>query len=162
MCDYSLHHFSNRLAVEGEQLLVHRFPTGTLGLASPFDLWTPEEPSDQTTAGWWSRIKNWLILSDEKSVPAVCIPPGAQLVLRDIPQCLQRQLGVGEEEEVTFVQLGADAYSYRDAVRFNNGREVLLQKLAEGQRVDVLCLASVEAGPLQTLPAAVTRPLRGA
>jgi len=66
MCDYSLHHFSNRLAVEGEQLLVHRFPTGTLGLASPFDLWTPEEPSDQTTAGWWSRVKNWLILSGHR------------------------------------------------------------------------------------------------
>jgi len=33
MCDYSLAHFPNRLAVEGEQLIVHRFDSGTLGLA---------------------------------------------------------------------------------------------------------------------------------
>jgi hypothetical protein len=162
MCDYSLHGFSNRLAVEGEQLLLHRFPTGTLGLASPSDLWTPTEPPDQTRRGWWSRVKCWLSLSGKKSIPAVCIPPGAQLVLRDIPQRLQQQLGVSDEEEVTFVQLSADAYSYRDAVRFNNGREALLQKLAEGQRVDVMCLAPVKVAPLQVWPAAVTRQLRGA
>ena len=31
MCDYSLAHFPNRLAVAGEELVVHRFNTGTLG-----------------------------------------------------------------------------------------------------------------------------------
>jgi hypothetical protein len=35
MCDYSLAGVPNRLAVEGEELVVHRFPTGALGLASP-------------------------------------------------------------------------------------------------------------------------------
>jgi hypothetical protein len=35
MCDYSLAHYPNRLAVEGEQLVVHRFSSGTVGLASP-------------------------------------------------------------------------------------------------------------------------------
>jgi hypothetical protein len=33
---------------------------------------------------------------------------------------------------------------YRDAVGFNNGREILLQKLEVGQRVDVLCLSLAE------------------
>jgi hypothetical protein len=33
MCDYSLAHFPNRLAVEGEQLIVHRFDTLSIGLA---------------------------------------------------------------------------------------------------------------------------------
>ena len=157
MCDYSLHALPNRLAVEGEPLLLHRFPTGTLGLASPSDLWTPAEPPDQTRTGWWSRVKSWLSRSGGKPIPAVCIPPGAQLVLRDIPQCLQQQFGVGDEEEVTFAQLSADAYSYRDAVRFNNGREVLLQELAEGLWVDVLCLAPAKAAPLQVWLAAVSR-----
>jgi hypothetical protein len=32
MCDYSLAGVPNRLAVEGEQLVVHRFPTGSVGL----------------------------------------------------------------------------------------------------------------------------------
>ena len=62
MCDYSLHALPNRLAVEGEPLLLHRFPTGALGLASPSDLWTPAEPPGQARTGWWSRVKRWLSL----------------------------------------------------------------------------------------------------
>ncbi len=38
MCDYSLMAVPNRLAQEGEELVMHRFPTGSLGLASPVDL----------------------------------------------------------------------------------------------------------------------------
>ena len=38
MCDYSLMNVPNRLAQEGEELVAHRFPTGSLGLASPCDL----------------------------------------------------------------------------------------------------------------------------
>ncbi len=35
MCDYSLHGIRNRLAEEGETLVVHRFFTGSKGLTSP-------------------------------------------------------------------------------------------------------------------------------
>ena len=122
MCDYSLAGLPSRLAVEGEQLMVHRFPTGSLGLASPCP----------AVSRWWSA----------KQTPAVCIPPGARLLLRDIPKCLQQQFDVQATEEVTFVQLSAEAYEYRDAVRFGNGREVLLQWLRCGQQVDVLSLSS--------------------
>jgi hypothetical protein len=45
---------------------------------------------------------------------------------------------------VTFTQLTAQPYDYRDAVRFDNGREVLLQKLKPGQRAVVLRLALAE------------------
>ena len=38
MCDYSLMAVPNRLAQEGEELVTHRFPTGSLGLASPANL----------------------------------------------------------------------------------------------------------------------------
>lgn len=113
MCDYSLAGRPNRLAIEGEQLVVHRFPTGTLGLASPCP----------------SLLR--------KQIPAVCIPPGARLRLRDIPQSLQLELDIGAIEEVTFVQLSAEAYEYRDAIRFRNDRDVLLQRLRRGQQVDV-------------------------
>jgi hypothetical protein len=71
-------------------------------------------------------------------------PPGARLRLRDIPEHLQRRLQVGTVEEVTFVEQSAEAFSYRDAVRFSNGREILLQHLRCGQRVDVLSLSGVE------------------
>jgi hypothetical protein len=49
---------------------------------------------------------------------------------------------VGEVEDVSFVQQNAEAFSYRDAVRFGNGKEILLQFLRLGQRVDVLRLSS--------------------
>jgi hypothetical protein len=71
MCDYSLAGLPSRLAVEGEQLVVHRFPTGTLGMASPC-------------------LSRW----SAKQTPTVCIPPGARLLLRDIPKDLQQQFSV--------------------------------------------------------------------
>ncbi len=37
MCDYSLMTVPNRLAREGEKLIFHRFPTGSMGLASQSD-----------------------------------------------------------------------------------------------------------------------------
>jgi hypothetical protein len=123
MCDYSLASIPNRLAVEGEQLVACRFFTGSIGLtsgdASPRRLWFMQTPA-----------------------VSVCVPPGARLLLRDISADLQRQLDLQATEEVTFVQLSAEAFRYRDAVRFRNGREVLLQRLKCGQRVKVLILCS--------------------
>ena len=124
MCDYSLAGLPNRLAVEGDQLVVYRFSTGAMGLA-------PLCPS----------LKQLLLPS---STPAVCVPPGARLRLHDLPRYLQFRLQVGPVEEVTFVEQSAEAFSYRDAVRFCNGREILLQHLRCGQRVDVLSLSGAE------------------
>jgi hypothetical protein len=120
MCDYSLAHVPNRLAMEGEQLVVHQFATGTLGLV-------PARPG----------LKHFLF---RICPPAVCVPPGARLQLRDIPEYLQRSLCVGEVEEVTFMQLGIEAFRHRDGVHFSNGQEIPLQRLQCGQRVDVLSL----------------------
>ncbi len=122
MCDYSLTGIPNRLAVEGEELVVHRFRTGSLGLASPC-------PS---VSRWWS------------GTPAVCVPPGARLMLLDVPKRLRHDLAVGPIEEVTFVQLTATPYQFRDAFRFQNGRAVRLQELSEGMPVQVLKLSLPE------------------
>jgi len=154
MCDYSLNAFPNRLAVEGEDLVVHRFAGASLGLASPADL-SPAFPSiwgrcaDQP--GFWTELKAWWKNSSDhrtqpKKTPAVCIPPGATLLLRDIPGHLRRSLSIGEAEEVRFLQTTAEANAYRDAIQFSNKREVLLQALAVGQRVTVLSLGSEAAG----------------
>ena len=64
MCDYSLAGVPNRLAVEGEHLVACRFSTGSMGLTS----------GDGPLWEWWF-----------KQTPAVCVPPGARLLLRDIP-----------------------------------------------------------------------------
>jgi hypothetical protein len=57
---------------------------------------------------------------------------------------LQVELSIGEVDEVTFVEQSAEAFRYRDAVRFSNGREILLQRLPYGVRVEVLSLDSAE------------------
>lgn len=149
MCDYSLHAVPNRLAVEGEELVTHRFPTSSIGLASPCELERATRWQTPAAAGrtWWTVLKSWLNpppLRNEK-IAAVCIPPGARLRMLDIPQDLQKELGVGQTEEVVFVELSASAYRYRDGVRFRNGREILLQYLDEGLHVDVLALAGTES-----------------
>ena len=123
MCDYSLFGIRNRLASEGENLTVHRFRTGSVGLASV---------SDPTTA--------------------ICIPPGTQLTIQDIPERLQARLAVSCCEKVVFFERSARPYEYRDAIKFGNGSDVLLQELADGQRVMVLSLGARElpGGPQRT------------
>ena len=75
---------------------------------------------------------------------AVCIPPGAKLLLRDIPLRIQRELGVGAVEDVVFTQLTAEANTHRDALRFSNGSELLLQRFDPGQRVDIVSVCPAE------------------
>src|SRR5579863_3814087 len=128
MCDYSLHTYPNRLAADGEDLVVHRFGAGSLGLASPADLAPVISAVRKAQGSIWSRIKAWFLGRNprweaEKRVPAVCVPPGSRLVLSDIPRQLQRELGVGEIEEVQFVEVTAEVNTYRDALRFHNGRQ---------------------------------------
>ena len=132
MCDYSLAGLRTRLAVEGEELVLFRFPTGSLGLTSPAEL----EAHCKEFRGWQHRF-------DPREVPcAVCIPPGACLLLHDIPDHLQKQLGVGVVENVVFTQRSSEVGRHRDGFRFTNGQEILLQRLAERQRAAVLSLSS--------------------
>jgi hypothetical protein len=64
--------------------------------------------------------------------------------LHDIPSYLRERFGLAQIENVSFVQKSAEAFTYRDAVRFANGKELLLQHLRCGQRVDVLSLSAEE------------------
>jgi hypothetical protein len=143
MCDYSLMAVSNRLAQEGEELVVHRFFTGSLGLASPADL-NRAAPSLGTKRTFWALVKEFFSPPPVDTVCAVCVPPGAILELRGISERLQRDLKVGPVERVTFTQITASPYSYRDAVRFANRGELRLQELREGLRVKVLDLSMAE------------------
>ena len=150
MCDYSLMSFPNRLAREGEQLVTHRFACGAMGLVSPKDLQADRNPLTVRLRNVWSDL--WGIPSPRRSqsVVAVCIPPGARLRVWDIPEYLQREIDVHSIEEVTFTQLTASPFRYRDAIRFRNGREILLQRLEKGQRVRVLSLSIADLADLPT------------
>lgn len=154
MCDYSLCGIPNRLAVEGEELVIHRFSTGSMGLASLTDLQEFErlkEAAPRKT--FWQSFKSFFEQPDQSATaPAVCIPPGAYLIVRNIPADLQRRCRVNQEEAALFTQLNADFNSYRDAVRFQSGCEVRLQDLREGIHVQVLSLA----GTPEYIPPSVT------
>ena len=147
MCDYSLHAVPNRLAVEGEALITHRFQTYTIGLASAAEIESLSHANrePEISRSWWASLKNWLNPPPpDTNVTAVCIPPGARLLVYQIPKYVRAELDIGSEEEVTFDELSANAYEYRDILRFRNGRSVLLQDLPERVRFEVLSLASMQ------------------
>jgi hypothetical protein len=142
MCDYSLGGLPNRLAMDGEELIVHRFPTHSIGLASAADLQIMKiREARLRDQNLWQRISGLFVQgSDCRRVPAVCVPPGARLMLKGIPLDLRCRWSVGVDESVLFTQTSAEVNTYRDALRFPTGRQVLLQELREGMRVTVVSL----------------------
>jgi hypothetical protein len=141
MCDYSLQGLPNRLAVENEELVSYRFPTGSIGMASSVDLAArnkqSQEPKERVS--FWVALKRWLAPAVESCpIPAVCIPPGTKLRMTGIPHSLKREFSLNSIEDVTFIQLSAEAFHYRDAIVFRNGRRLLLQSLREGVLMRVL------------------------
>ena len=103
MCDYSLELYRSRPAVEGEQYTLRRFPSGTMGFTAERDCET-----------------------------AVCLPADAHLRLEGVGEAIRQAYAVGPTEEVVMTRMDGTAFSHRDAVRFANGREVLLQGLNAG------------------------------
>jgi hypothetical protein len=147
MCDYSLMSIPNRLAVEGEDVVTYRFHSGSIGFASESDVQRMAGSNDPRARGFWLSLKSYATNSAlAEPVCAVCVPPGARLLLQDIPEQLQHNLKVASSEEVTFIQMGMDAYTYRDAVRLESGLEIRLQDLIPGQRARVLQLSSEQPG----------------
>lgn len=143
MCDYSLHGIENRLAKEGESLVVHRFYTGSKGLTSPEYL----KPTEQAKKGLITILMGLLTFPAQPKECAVCIPDGARLMLHGISPTLQAAHGLSTTETVTFRQLSTEAHTYRDAVEFKNGVKIRLQDLEEGQSIEVLALSSEASVP---------------
>src|SRR6266542_1086385 len=79
MCDYSLHQYRNRLALGGETLLVYRFPSSTLGLASPADLQAMTyEKANRRRPRFLLAIIDFFSAPAGEKIPAVCVPPVAK------------------------------------------------------------------------------------
>jgi len=71
---------------------------------------------------------------------AVCMMADTKLRLEAISSEVRVALGVPASADVTMIRL--DIGPYRDAVRFPDGREVLLQRLNPGVTATVLGIAS--------------------
>ena len=143
MCDYSLYEFPNRLAREGEELVTYRFPLGSIGLVSPMEL--RNEQTKPTATRFWGAVRSLSEgASRARSVCAICVPPGARLILKDIPAQVQKEMGVRSEEGATFIQTSAESHRHRDAIQLSNGSVIPLQQLREGQRIEILSLVGAE------------------
>ena len=68
------------------------------------------------------------------------------MVLKSIPSDLRCKWSVGADESVFFVQTSAEVNTYRDALHFRTGRQVLLQDLREGMRVTIVSLGGDFSG----------------
>lgn len=144
MCDYSLYAIQNRLAEDGEELVLHEFETGTLGFASMFDLNRAKPQAWGREMGFWRGLMNSLLGRDACSTPAICVPPGARLLLTGVPRHVQQTLSIGPSEVVVFTEISSRSYSYRDALMLSNGTRVLLQDLPEGIHAIVLSTCPLE------------------
>jgi hypothetical protein len=81
MCDYSLEMYASRPARESEKYVTTRFPSGSIGLATPGDCTT-----------------------------AVCVQYDTRLKVENVSSDLQTRLGVQSEENVVFARLEHGAY----------------------------------------------------
>ena len=77
---------------------------------------------------------------------AVCVPAESHLLLQCIGDSVRESCGVGAVEEVVMIRL--EGGPYKDAVRFSNGVEILLQRL------DCGLTAVVVGSPDLSVPAA--------
>jgi hypothetical protein len=156
MCDYSLYSIPNRLAQEGEDLVLHKFGTGSLGFVAAGDLIECEAAEEKNSSSFWGAMKDWLLLPrNTAQIPAIYVPPGAQLLLDEIPASVQRSLCIQPCEVAVFIELHAQSYSYRDALLLPNATRVLLQDLPEGIHAIVLSTSSGHSREDESIAAAV-------
>jgi hypothetical protein len=144
MCNASLHTTQNRLAEEGEDLILHRFQSGTLKFVSAFDRTKLEHAAARgETAGFWSSLKHRI--RNQRPLRRVLIPPGSRLLLVDIPQSLRTSPSWGTSAVVVFIEIVERSNSYRDGVVFPQGARVPLQDLPEGLHALVLSTSAQES-----------------
>lgn len=84
---------------------------------------------------------------------AVCIPAESRLLLEGVGEGTQKEHGVGAVEEAVLTRVVGGPY--KDAVRFSNGAEVLLQRLNCGLTVVVMTQGAERAEATHREPAAV-------
>jgi len=132
-----MHTISQRLAREGEILVTFRFRPGRIGLASLVEIIAARQLRGQGSL--WSAWLRALELCLRPHQPSsVRVSPGAHLRITSVPRQIAQEFGVRRVEDVTFVRLSGPNCVHRDAIRFGNGRHLLLQRFAEGVAFQVL------------------------
>jgi hypothetical protein len=141
MCDYSLYAIPNRLAEDGERVVLHRFGTGTIGFASVLDVPPKLIESGTRWQSLCAGVKAMLLPRNCPGVPAVCMPPGTRLLMNNVPTEVQRLHRMQSGDTAMVTEITSQSYSHRDALVLPNGKCVLLQELPEGIEAVVLSTA---------------------
>uniref|UniRef100_Q01YP5 Uncharacterized protein n=1 Tax=Solibacter usitatus (strain Ellin6076) TaxID=234267 RepID=Q01YP5_SOLUE len=132
-----MHNMPQRLAREGEILVTYRFRTGRIGLASLIEVTAARQLRGR--GSFWSAWLRALELCLRPHQPwSVRVAPGAHLRITSVPRQIAQEFGVRPVEDVTFVRLNGSGFVHRDAIRFGNGRHLLLQLFAVGVAFQVL------------------------
>ena len=157
MCDdYSLIKLSNRIALEGEELVAHRFRNGSIALVPRPDFcrWqtaaqaelgkeslTCLEPRDgfwQSTKSFFREFLTYYGFIDPSSQsskgepgPVVAIPSDALLRVFDIALQVQLQYHLDSWEDALFIEAS-------QSLCFGNGATIPLKLLREGQKIKIL------------------------
>jgi hypothetical protein len=132
----------NRLVADGEQLVVQKFPNGSVGFVSAIGVSRIELTQIAAPKGsLWQRLKRLLRDGPGGSLPLseVLVPSGTYLILRDIPSSIQQTYGLRDEEGAVLEGSPAET-PCPGMLRFNNGAQIRMQEL-RGQLVEVLSLA---------------------
>jgi hypothetical protein len=122
-------------------------------MASPADVTaaiTPCQPGRQTL---WQKFRAFFDPTAAPAVCAVCLPPGARLLICDIPLRQQQQWGTGERAEAIFTQTSAAAEYLSRCRTFQWWLRGPLTGVSRGMRVRVLDLAGTEEIELESLRA---------
>src|SRR5258707_14183833 len=79
-------------------------------------------------------------MDDSGGIPEVQIPTGTYMILKSISGILRNRYGLEEEEGVVLLNSSS---RIRNSVvlEFNNGAQIRLQELREGQPIEVLSFA---------------------
>lgn len=159
-----------RLAVEGEELVAHRFRTGLVRMVSRSDYrrWmivaetcgldgyeavaSPPNPLLRWFRNvWWALVTlfHWfgeaLLLSDDEPGPVVAFPSDALVRVYGISPEMQEQYHLNAIEDALSLEISPLIGRSRDALCFGNGVMVTLQALREGQRVKILYRSWMES-----------------
>jgi len=155
--DYSITKLRNRLAVEGEELIAHRFQNGMTRMVdrADFERWqrarADGENSRPPTRHGWQSLKQYVVgfltyygfvddasrKADEPG-PVVAIPSEALVRVFGLPLEWQEQHQLAACEDALFIEFSPPWGVAGRGLCFGNGVVIPLRLLEEGQRIKVL------------------------
>lgn len=148
--DDSWRNVTNRPALEGEELVAHKFRNGLIRMVSRSDYsrWKiSSRPgvSKGALARVFRSLLSAFLGSHRDPSPVVAVPADALLRIYRICPNMQRRYQLNATEDALCVEITLLLGRSREALCFGNGVVVPMQALPEGQRVRVLYLSWTES-----------------